>query len=147
MSQKCPSIPKIRHKNWLNCYNGRTFQNLVKNWARHLSKCRFFPIGNGLVYSMPTIGVHRQERKQRDLNDAGPNYGIGRPDCQPAQAQKLEVGDTGIDLKGLFHLLIHLHGLPHTLRSDDADVVRLPLLFTGDRGRPVRLASFPASSV
>ena len=29
------------------------------------------------VYGMPTIRAHRQEREQRDLNDAGSDHGIG----------------------------------------------------------------------
>ena len=95
MSQKCPSTQKkIRHKNRLNYYNGRTFQSLVRNWMMgYLPERWVFPIENSSVYGMPTIGAHRQEHKQRDLNNTSPNHGIGCPYCQTSQAQKLEVGD------------------------------------------------------
>ena len=47
-------------------------------------------MGNSSVYGMPAIGAHRQERKQRYLNDTGPDHGVGRPKRQTAQTQKLK---------------------------------------------------------
>lgn len=56
---------------------------------------------NSSVYGMSAIGAHRQEHKQRYLNDTGPDHGVGRPKRQTAQTQKLKIGDgikdTGLD--------------------------------------------------